>query len=359
MNNKNLYSALSMARFPMILAILFIHSNFLLFALPNRNDISDISVFIAFRDIFDSFVLRLAVPAFFILSGFMFFRNGPELSFNNYTSKLKSRTKSLLIPYIIWNTLGLMTMYVKKLPSLSHNFPQYADYHFTLTDILSGYIRLDNVPYPYDMPLWFIRNLIFVIIFTPAIGVLLKYTKRLTPLVILTAIILSRDIMHFADPLGLLSSFLFFSVGATLACNMRELISVKKPVFTIAIYIVLKTIEYATSDYDNIPMTILTYCATVTGSIGILQLARSMFDKGIEIPEKLEKSSFFIFCMHGLYCSVACKFVCSILPPTDNLLCFIDYFAIFSLLLCTSMITYLILNYFWPRLTAILSGGRS
>jgi peptidoglycan/LPS O-acetylase OafA/YrhL len=46
------------------------------------------------------------VHFFFILSGFLFFQNF-NLSLNSYLEKLKSRFRTLLVPYLFWNLVVL------------------------------------------------------------------------------------------------------------------------------------------------------------------------------------------------------------------------------------------------------------
>ena len=52
-----------------------------------------------------SLLTEIAVPYFFIISGFFFFR----ISYyekNNYFKMLKKKAKTLLIPFIFWNIVG-------------------------------------------------------------------------------------------------------------------------------------------------------------------------------------------------------------------------------------------------------------
>ena len=94
-------------------------------------------------------LVKVAVPAFFIMSGYLFFSNVEEFTKQIYWQKIRRRIKSLLIPYIIWNLLMAV-----KLNSLG--------------TLLSGLWT------PVNMPLWFLRDLMIVSLATPIIYILIK-----------------------------------------------------------------------------------------------------------------------------------------------------------------------------------------
>ena len=48
---------------------------------------------------------RVAVPLFFMFSGFCFFNNHNDFTIETYVKKLKKRGRTLLVPYILWNIL--------------------------------------------------------------------------------------------------------------------------------------------------------------------------------------------------------------------------------------------------------------
>lgn len=50
----------------------------------------------------------VAVPVFFIISGYFFFYNTYLFDKETYIKKLKKRVKTLLIPYFLWNLLPVL-----------------------------------------------------------------------------------------------------------------------------------------------------------------------------------------------------------------------------------------------------------
>ncbi len=90
---------------------------------------------------FDRYILSLCVPLFSSCQDTCF-RSGPQLSATGYAHKLAGRARSLLIPYMAWNTIGLLLLALKKLPALAPAFPQYVNHspslHSADTDRLRG-----------------------------------------------------------------------------------------------------------------------------------------------------------------------------------------------------------------------------
>lgn len=91
-----------------------------------------------------------AVPIFFFLSAFLFYRTF-DGSKEKYISKMKRRFWSLVVPYIIFNTIGYFKAMV------------FSGRYGGALDYLLSIWNADT------MPLWFIRELIFFSILAPVI----------------------------------------------------------------------------------------------------------------------------------------------------------------------------------------------
>lgn len=166
-------SVISFLRFPLIVAVVFIHSipeNVGLNALSDvTND--NLTVYEGTRYFISNIVARIAVPAFFFISGFLFFRKTDYFNINAYVQKLKKRGKSLLIPYLFWNLVVILLSwgtqtFLKDL--LSGKNLLITDY--TWLNWLQAFWNGNagkNMPINY--PLWFIRDLMVVVLFSPIV----------------------------------------------------------------------------------------------------------------------------------------------------------------------------------------------
>lgn len=95
-------------------------------------------------------ISECAVPIFFFISAILFYRNY-EGTKKDYFYKVKKRIGSILIPYVIFNTIG----YLKHV-LFSHD-------SFTIIGLLKSIAISDT------MPLWFLRELFILVLLTPII----------------------------------------------------------------------------------------------------------------------------------------------------------------------------------------------
>ena len=102
-------STISALRFPLTVGVVFIHFNVLSDNLAVRgtgNAEHFPTWLVCMFNLFSEVLPRIAVPLFFIISGYLFFRSG--FMIRTYTDKLRRRVRTLLVPYILWNLLYLI-----------------------------------------------------------------------------------------------------------------------------------------------------------------------------------------------------------------------------------------------------------
>ena len=95
--------------FVMMMAVVFIHT----YNLAVYQISEDSAGFARFVFCFESVAASLwgaAVPMFFMISGFLMFRN---FTWDKLRSKYQTRFYTILIPYLLWNTI----YYLLKLPT--------------------------------------------------------------------------------------------------------------------------------------------------------------------------------------------------------------------------------------------------
>ncbi len=51
-------------------------------------------------------ICRIAVPCFFLISGYLFFKKLEDWNLDMWKGKMVRRVHSLLIPYVLWNILA-------------------------------------------------------------------------------------------------------------------------------------------------------------------------------------------------------------------------------------------------------------
>ena len=103
-------------RFFCIVAVVLIHAHGQ--PLEGKDVISyQYGAYDTIRILFSEGLCRVAVPIFFLISGYLFFYNLEEWNKNIWIDKLKKRIKTLLVPYILWNLIAfcfpLLKLYLK------------------------------------------------------------------------------------------------------------------------------------------------------------------------------------------------------------------------------------------------------
>lgn len=124
-------------------------------------------------DAFTQVMVRLTevcVPLFYVISGYLFFRNVPMFPRPGwFLDKYRSRFFSLVIPYLIANGVAWLCYYfaVKAAPSMVSGF--FGDsWKNPLYVFWTG---------PVNMSLWFIRELILVVVVSPALYLLVRFLR--------------------------------------------------------------------------------------------------------------------------------------------------------------------------------------
>ncbi len=109
---------------------------------------------------------EIAVPLFFVISGALFYRN---YTYEKTLSKWKSRIFTLLIPYLIWNSVNMVFQFVCSYSFISNYFVGREKAVFTLENVLKGIFLCE-----YYGPFWFILDLIIFTVFCPVIYTVVK-----------------------------------------------------------------------------------------------------------------------------------------------------------------------------------------
>lgn len=106
------------------------------------------------------------LPAvYFALSGWLFFKGFDEAG--SWLAKIKRRGRSLLVPYLIWNLLAspwltavLIPLVAIVAPSLGTPRPMTA---------MECFWGTEPMYFPANAPLWFVRDLMILVLFAPLI----------------------------------------------------------------------------------------------------------------------------------------------------------------------------------------------
>jgi fucose 4-O-acetylase-like acetyltransferase len=341
--NSLLSKTISSLRFPMSVMVVLIHANVIIQSLPS-SDLpyyqKDHIVFRCIYDLFSNVISRVAVPTFFIISGFLFFY-GFQLSFCSYWGKLKSRFKSLVVPYLTWNFLMIL-LYFGLLfftgGTLFGDNTLISKYH--CKDFLDLFwSSKDFWGYPIDWPLWFIRDLIVMVLFSPVFYIVAKYLKYL-PMILLFILWLCDVKIKFLSLDTL--TILFFYVGAYLGLEKLDFVEKLKNGNTILFILYLLSI--LTVFVFKMNQVALKISIVIGVSLFMSFFAKLIESKTIRIDSKvnefLDSSTFFIFAFHAFPLVAVAKLFLAILKPNTSFAYVVIYFLSVVIVVLFTLIIY-------------------
>lgn len=285
------YDVFRQLRFPMIILVTFAHSyggvteDFSLLS-------SDWNTYEFLKLLVSQTLVKVAVPVFFIMSGYLFFANVEKWSLGIYKAKMLRRAKTLLLPYLIWNL-----MMAVKLKTFSWNmFWVFWDPAGQQIDWF-GHEQLMTAPA--NMPLWFLRDLMVVSLLTPIIYILVKKCGYWL-MAVLTALYLS-GVYAFIPGLSAYAVY-FFSFGTFLSIRKMDLIgSLKRfewPAYLLSLILAMAMmLTYNTPIFSSIML-----CFRLTGAIAVFCLAsRILSVTTTRLPSVVCDSAYFIYLAHYVF----------------------------------------------------------
>lgn len=168
------------------------------------------------NQIFSETFGRVAVPFFFLQSGYWMFRYDIfERKSDVLKRKLKKKVVSLGIPYLLWNMFGFLVFVIlTRLPGMPFRVNEGQIVDITWNNIFKGIFL-----HEYYFPSWFMQDLIVLTVFSPVLVILLR-KQYLTYVTI--AILLVLSLLYINTPVCQTSSLLLFVVGGALSVYHKE-----------------------------------------------------------------------------------------------------------------------------------------
>jgi len=299
--------SLNNLRFPLSLIVVGIH----IFSLTGSYHSGSESVCVV-KSVFDSFLAPLAVPCFFFISGYYFFKNY-ENRWSIYFSKLNRRFHHLLIPYIIWNILVLLKIgfifgwdTARFTPETIINI--FVDRNFSPF----GDGKIGDGLYPMNIPLWYIRDLMLCTILSPIIFSIAERMRAFF-LLFLCVLFLSGNLFH-----GYLSQLTYsislFGWGGYFSVFKKDIVQHFKSLFyaCLIIYVVSGFIKLSEANFV-LPSMMVDKIIILSGVALLINLSFSNHMK-LSIPYFLSQTTYFVFLSHYLFYQESLKILYRVIP---------------------------------------------
>jgi len=367
------YEVFDWLRFPLMVFVVFIHVNSFWGSVNydaiNYSHPSGVDLFNVIRISISHVLAHIAVPMFFFISGYLFFNKLGEWNHKVYLGKLKRRVKTLAIPFLLWNSIAILVALQDMIRHdgivAAWNF--LSSYDFWKLYWCSQSWNIDRLNWlgmaapmtgPYLIPLWYLRDLMVVMVCSPLLWYLFKYTKIWGLLLLLLSYVslIGIEIPGFTP-----TAFFFFGAGAYFNLNKIDVTqwTWKYRFVFYAIAVVLWAICTRYNSYLTPTGNLIYPFFVIFGSIAMFNLATALVKKRYLIPEILTKSSFFIYVSHMILIAERSSKLSRTLFYSDNFLMpIIGFFFSVFVTIAVCVLCYWLLKRFTPRLCSILTGLR-
>jgi surface polysaccharide O-acyltransferase-like enzyme len=367
MLSEKISRIINLYRFPLTIAVVLIHTPYSQVYFKNG------SIGFDSKNLLPVFVYNLiswsisgvAVPLFFVFSGFLFFQNY-TYSWDNYKIKLRLRIKSLFVPYMFWNIMLIGLLILGESSGLLKNFISGRHKlisNYNLLDFLNGLFAITTVN-PEAYHFWFIRDLIILVVISPFIwfiakrwplkglilfltmwifGVRFFFSGAASPLFFYIGCLLTST--NFSDVCGFDLDRRYFKYSQAAAFLFFLTAIVAATLKTFQFYFIAETIHYIT---------------ILSGIIGAWYIGMKRLDTEFEkIMMILTPFSFFCFASHEPLLTVLSKILYRLLHPTSS-------FEIISLYIFLPFLTVILTLSFglffmktMPKFYYIITGSRN
>lgn len=352
-------------RFPLALFVIYIHyynSREIIY----ENELGYI-INIYTRIFLCHVISNAAVPTFFIISGYYFFFN-TEFNAIKYKQKIRKRMKTLFIPYLLWNIIALIYKIIDNNKINISDIIEFCSNKgwiniFWSCEEWAGRISWLGVQKmntgPLLIPMWFIRDLICIVLFTPIIHwMLTKFGKWY--LIVLFVIYISNI---WIDIPGLsITALFYFSLGSFFAIKNKnmvlEFLKIKKITFYLIIpfFLIRSYFEGVGTPTSNIFYPLFT-----------LILVSAYFNAATYMVQhqylmkftRWGMASFFIFALHDVCAlQLSQKIMFTIMPSDYWVLATFRHITIPIVCAAICYCIFMLMRRYSPQLLGVLTGNR-
>ena len=279
-----------------------------------------------------------AVPTFFALSGFLFYR---DFDLSQLKRKWKTRVHSLVIPYLFWNAVYTAYFWLAaKTPVVSMEaFPLDAAH------LIKGIFF-----HEYNGPFWYMLQLILLTALCPLLYYILKRKWTAIPFMLCMYGLYAANITS----LSILQTraVIYYSLGVFFAMHYPKKIleADRVPIVSIAAFILAQVLIYS-----KLPQPIVYISIRILLIIAYAGFA-NLFGK-VSMP-KILLCSFPVYAMHDIFVETLNKVFSFFVSPASNWI-LLDFFLTTAITIAICIGINEFLSRKMPKFHAVIFGGRA
>lgn len=364
---------IELMRLPLVLAVIFIHAvGMPEFSAPYWNTLSGLDAFNWLR-VCGSYVLpTVAVPCFFLISGYLFFRKTGEWSVGTYRTKITRRLRTLAVPYVLWNVVALLAfsgpalrgLLTEGVAGLTEAWRAQGGWHIFWDSHVFSDARCDWMGRPVltsgplVAPLWFLRDLLVVSLASPLVY---WWVRRLRMWgIVLLGLCYASDVCPQLPGLSPVAVF-FFSFGAYYSLNGKDMVvsmrrmEVPAALAAVVFFVPSVMLMGRTTPAGQLVMPFFDFFGVIT----TVNLFSRLAERGCRLGMRYAKASFFIYALHCiLILPYVSKAMQALLPSEHPAVLALRYVATPVVILSVCLALYVLLRCCCPKLLGLLTGDR-
>ncbi len=355
--NKYLSDKLKAISFILMGMVVFLHSYNLEVKFKSGTELIKNGYNSFIQDFFSQGLTRIAVPLFFIISGYLFFRTIKNGSFPEFFSKYRKRSKTLVLPYLLWSIYGiLLYLILQSVPFSKPFFTNKLIVEYSASQLLST-IFINPITYQ----LWFVRDLIVLFVLSPILYWIIKCFNLYIVFIFFIFWICNFNYFIFSN-----ESLFFFALGGLFSIknvNPQKLKLTKQYLNFMIIWfalIIIKTVLIYINFENEWLILILHKSSILIGIISIWFLYDIVF-KRIDISKTkfylLFQFTFFLYAFHEPVLTIFTKAFYRIFGQSE-LSSFLIYFCAPIITISVSILIGYLAKKMLPKYYYLMTGGR-
>lgn len=356
-------------RFPLTFLVIYIHA----FGggISEQSSVGFV-IYDNVRIFFSHIISRVAVPSFFVISGYLFFYKTDFFDKATYFKKITKRFRTVMIPYLIWNILYVLQMVSYTLiKERTFDFMGFLEANGGVNIFWACKLWPFRISWfgwdmpssgPILIPLWYLRDLIVAFVLSGVIWVAIKKYGGAVLTVLFFCYIsgLWPNIPGFA-----IGSIFYFFLGAFFSINKLSLttsLNQKKSWFLILTVLLTLLMIYYKSDFSTIGKLLYPFYEffSVLSTFIIAGFLVNKDSQITHIPNMIKDSSFFVYVLHTIIVLPYSKLIVDKLLPFDNpYIMTVKYLLTPCLCVMVCVGLFFLLHKTMPRFLNVLTGNRT
>lgn len=333
-------------RFLLIVLVIFVHNN--------GQTAENTAVVFGVKTVVSEMIARAAVPLFFFVSGWLLFMKPVD-----YRTNLRKKARTLLVPYLFWNSAVLAALFVgQNTPGLSRFFQDENNRitGYSLYQWADAYLGLNYEGYPAAYQMWFIRDLMLLMLLYP----LGKWIVDRAPAAALGGMLFlwltQRRMLFFSSEAALFFFLGYYAVkykwsfGLVDRLKYRDLVPGYVICMAAELWLLLSGQEFM----------ILQKLGILSGCLFWLKLSGRLAGAPRLYPalEKLAGYAFFVYASHEPLMMLLRKAAGLLLPYDTTAAQLAQYFGLIALTVLLCLAAGWCFKKIWPKGYALVTGGR-